>query len=79
MRTILESLKVRREEAARSTSHGLDFGASVGSFVQNEAQRFGDVFENAKDTTGAIPRCKVQRFRCDVIPGSGSARKSHCI
>ena len=36
VRTTLESLRIRREEAARSTTHGLDFQDVVGEFVQRE-------------------------------------------
>ena len=62
VRVSLESLKVRRTEAARSTTHGLDFQDVVGKFVQQHAQRLGDLFEPTNETTGAIPRCKVGDF-----------------
>jgi hypothetical protein len=68
MRTTVESLRVRREEAAKSTSHGFDFEDSVATVIQNEAQRFGDMFANTKDTTGAIPRCKVGDFVTTLSP-----------
>jgi hypothetical protein len=62
VRVSLESLKVRREEAARSTVHGLDFQQVVGAFVQQQAQRLGDMFESTGDTAGNISRCKVGDF-----------------
>lgn len=62
VRVSLESLKVRRAEAARSTTHGLDFQQVVGAYVQQQAQRLGDLFEATEDTTGIIGRCKVGDF-----------------
>jgi hypothetical protein len=62
VRVSLESLKVRRAEAARSTTHGLDFQQVVGAFVQQQAQRLGDLFDATEDTTGIISRCKVGDF-----------------
>ena len=62
VRVTLESLKVRRAEAARSTTHGLDFQDMVGEFVQQQAQRLGDLFESTDDSAGAISRCKVGDF-----------------
>jgi hypothetical protein len=56
---ILEAMKARRSEAARSTAHGLDFEADVCSFVEAESRRLNDVFEPTKDSVGVIPRCKV--------------------
>ncbi len=62
VRVTLESLKVRRAEAARSTTHGLDFQDVVGGFVQQQAQRHGDLFESTDDSAGVISRCKVGDF-----------------
>lgn len=62
VRVSLESLKVRRTEAARSTTHGLDFQQVVGAFVQQQSQRLGDLFEATEDTAGHIGRCKVGDF-----------------
>jgi hypothetical protein len=72
VRVSLESLKVRREEAARTTTHGLDFQAVVGEFVQNQAQRQGDVYESTEDSTGAIARCKVGDFVVTLGPESAA-------
>jgi len=62
VRVSLESLKVRRSEAARSTTHGLDFQDVVGVFVEQQAQRLGDLYEATVDSTGIISRCKVGDF-----------------
>lgn len=55
----LESYKVRREEAARSTRHGGEFEEAVGSVLQTEAQRAGDIFEATGNKTGLLSHCKV--------------------
>jgi hypothetical protein len=72
VRTTLESLKTRRAEAARSTTHGLDFQDQVGEFVQHEAQRCGDLFESTKYTAGALTRSKVGDFVVVLGPDSQS-------
>lgn len=59
VRLSLETMKVRKAESARSTTHGLDFQDAVGMFVRQESQRLGDLFEATKDTAGKLPRCKV--------------------
>ncbi|WP_373650194.1 hypothetical protein [Schlesneria sp. DSM 10557] len=55
----LESFKVRRAEAARSTRHGGEFEEAVGEVLQNEAQRSGDVLESTGNRTGVIAYCKM--------------------
>jgi hypothetical protein len=77
VRVTLESLKTRREEAARSTSHGLDFEDSVGEFIQREAQRLGDLFIGTGDTGGTIPRCKIGDFV--VVLGPDTAAENSRI
>ena len=59
VRSALESMKARREEADRSTRHGGEFQDAVGAVVQADAQRFGDVFTDVGDTSGSKSRCKV--------------------
>ena len=56
VRATLEAFKARREEAARSTRHGNTFEASVGEFLQREAQRLGDVYEAVGTLKGQIDR-----------------------
>jgi hypothetical protein len=56
VRATLESFKARREEAARSTRHGVSFEASVGDFLAVEAKRVGDVYEPVGKTMGQIDR-----------------------
>lgn len=62
VRTTLATFKARREEAARSTTHGNTFENEVGQVLQREAQRLGDVFETTGEKTGIISRCKKGDF-----------------
>jgi hypothetical protein len=55
----LETFKARREEAARSTRHGGEFEEAVGSVLQADAQKAGDVCEATGNRTGAIGYCKT--------------------
>ena len=55
----LETMKAKREEALRSTTHGLDFQDAVYDFVQREAQRQNDIPMATCNSTGAIKYCKV--------------------
>jgi len=59
VRQTLDGLKIRREEAARSTVHGIDFEDAVGQVLQSEANRFNDLFEPKGSTVGVIRNCKV--------------------
>jgi hypothetical protein len=58
----LAEIRGRREEAARSTSHGKDFQDFAWEFVSREAQRCGDMPTNTSTHTGAIKNCKVGDF-----------------
>ena len=55
----LQAMVVRREEAARSTTHGLAFEDAVFEHLHREAQRLGDVAAAVGGTTGQIKNCKV--------------------
>ncbi|MEI7687154.1 MAG: hypothetical protein WCL32_19215, partial [Planctomycetota bacterium] len=59
VKVTLESFKVRKEEAARSTRHGGEFEEAVGSLLEADAQKAGDIVEATGNTTGAIGYCKV--------------------
>ena len=71
IRLYFETMKARRAEASRSTTHGLEFEAEVCSFVEAEARRLNDLFEATKDLAGSISRCKVGD--CVVALGSETA------
>jgi hypothetical protein len=55
----LGKLVTRREEEARSTRHGATFQNAVFAFLDQYAQRRGDVAEDASASTGIIRNCKV--------------------
>jgi hypothetical protein len=59
VKVTLETFKARREEAARSTRHGGEFEEAVGSVLQADAQKAGDVCEATGNKTGAIGYCKT--------------------
>lgn len=54
----LNTLNARKEEAARSTRHGLEFEQIVTDFIHAEAQRAGDIFEATGARVGIIKNCK---------------------
>lgn len=55
----LAEIRTRRDESARSTTHGKDFEGSVWSFVQHEAQKSGDVPAHTGKRPGTIRNCKI--------------------
>ncbi len=55
----LGKLVTRREEEARSTRHGATFQNAVFEFLDQYAQRRGDVAEDTSATTGLIKNCKI--------------------
>jgi hypothetical protein len=59
VRETLARLDARRQEAARSTSHGATFEDQVASLLTVESQKLGDLFEATGNTTGIIKNCKV--------------------
>lgn len=58
VRVTLEKMQARREEAAASTRHGVDFEAAVFEIVQSESQRLRDVATAVGNSTGLIKNCK---------------------
>ncbi len=55
----LEAMKAQRQEAARSTQHGIVFEDVACEFVEKEAQKSGDIASRTGKTTGQIKNCKV--------------------
>jgi hypothetical protein len=72
VRATLESIKVRRKEASRSTRHGVEFEDAVGAVLQAEAQRPGDVFSASGRATGSKPSCKVGDHVIELGPESAA-------
>ena len=67
----LENMKARKEQAARSTSHGNEFEVEAYAVVEKMCMAMGDVPEFVGNTPGAISRCKVGD--CVVTLGADSA------
>lgn len=60
------ALQGRKEEAAKSTRHGMEFERSVGDVVRGASS--GDVVQDCGATTGLISNCKVGDFLITVGP-----------
>ena len=72
VRETLQTLVVRRQEAERSTRHGLEFEAVVGEFLQRHCQQKGDVFLPTGNETGLIKNCKIGDFVVELGPDSAA-------
>jgi len=68
----LQAMVVRRQEAARSTRHGLEFEDAVFEHLQREAQRLGDVASSVGSSTGLIRHCKVGDCVLELGPESAA-------
>jgi hypothetical protein len=72
----LQAMAARKQEADRSTRHGLAFEAAVFEFLQNESQRLGDVATSIGQTTGHIDHCKVGDAQIELGPESAAPGSS---
>jgi hypothetical protein len=70
--TALGAMKARREEAARSTTHGREFESIAVEFVGREAGRSGDLAIATGSTTGAIRYCKIGDAVVELGPDSAA-------
>lgn len=68
-----EAMKIRKEEAARSTVHGLDFEQQGFDVVERMALKAGDYAEFVGNMTGAVGRSKVGDCVVTVNPESAAA------
>jgi hypothetical protein len=68
----LESIKAKREEAQRSTTHGIDFETRVTDFVLLDAERRGDIAELTGSKVGAIKNSKVGDAVVELGPDSSA-------
>jgi hypothetical protein len=68
----LQRMVVQREEAARSTTHGLIFEDVVCEFLSREAQKLGDIATRTGETTGLIKGCKVGDCLLELSPESAA-------
>ncbi|HMI88020.1 MAG TPA: hypothetical protein VK550_28245 [Polyangiaceae bacterium] len=71
VRTTLEGIKVRREEADRSPRHGNTFEANVGEFLCGEAKRLDDTYEAVGTLKGQADR-KTGDHVLTLSPDSGA-------
>jgi hypothetical protein len=71
VKVALAKMTARREEAQRSTQHGLLFEDAVCGFLEFHAQRHGDVATRTGPTIGSIKNCK--KGDCVVELGPDSA------
>src|SRR5262245_60362583 len=68
----LQKMVVQREEAARSTTHGLIFEDVVCEFLSREAQKLGDVATRTGETPGLIKNRKVGDCVVELGPESAA-------
>jgi len=75
----LETIKARREESLRSTTHGREFQDVVFEFAQREAQRSGDVATCTGGTTGSVKHCKIGDAVLELGPDCAAAGERFVI
>ena len=66
-------MAARREEAERSTRHGVAFEDAVCAFVEYHAQHSGDVATRVGNTTGLIKNCKMGDCLLELGPDCAAA------
>jgi hypothetical protein len=72
VKVALAGMAARREEARRSTQHGLLFEDAVCGFLEFYAQRHGDVATRTGPTTGLIKNCKTGDCVVELGPDSAA-------
>ena len=68
----LKALAARRDEAKKSTRHGVEFEDVVFEFVQFECQKAGDIATHTGATTGRIKHCKKGDVVVELGPESAA-------
>jgi len=66
-------LIIRKDEAARSTTHGLVFEDALFAEIQRDAQKAGDVATHVGATTGCIAHCKKGDYLVELGPEAAAA------
>lgn len=69
----LDAMKIRKEEAARSTVHGLDFEQQGYDVIEKMCLKAGDFAEFVGNTTGVVGRSKVGDCVVTINPESAAA------
>jgi hypothetical protein len=72
VKVTLAQMTARREEAARSTRHGLAFEEAVCSFTEYLCRQNGDIAERTGLHTGLIKNCKVGDCVIELGPDSAA-------
>ncbi len=73
VKVALAKLTARREEAQRSTQHGVAFEDAVCGFLEFHAQQTGDVATRVGQTTGLVKNKKVGDCVVELGPDSAAA------
>lgn len=68
----LQTMVARKQEAARSTRHGIDFEAAALELIGIEAQKTGDVLTPTGNTVGRIKNCKKGDGTLELGPESAA-------
>lgn len=68
----LTKMVAQREEAARSTQHGIEFEDRVLDFILHESQKTGDIASRTGEITGLIKSCKVGDAIVELGPDSAA-------
>lgn len=68
----LSAIVARREEADKSTRHGMQFEEAVCEFLDRQVQPAGDVSTRTGNTTGEIRNCKVGDVVITLGPDSAA-------
>lgn len=72
VKVTLARMVARKEEAERSTRHGLVFEDAVGEYLERLCQSAGDVLSRTGNSTGLIKNCKVGDFVLELSPDSAA-------
>jgi hypothetical protein len=72
VKSTLQAMIIRKQEAERSTRHGGIFQDAFFEFIQHEAQKLGDVATDCGNTTGLIRGCKTGDCVIELGPDSAA-------
>lgn len=69
----IQSMSARRDEAAKSTRHGLVFEQALHEHLDRISRAAGDILQHTGATTGLIPNCKVGDYLIMLGPDKTAA------
>jgi hypothetical protein len=72
VKVTLAQMVARKEEADRSTRHGLEFEDAVGELLGHHCKQAGDILSPTGTTTGLIKNCKIGDFVIQMGPDSAA-------